>query len=193
MTPERFEAGLIDRLQHQFPHRDLRWIADEIGVAKNPSAVLTHRAKQAERDDTHRIGQRPKAPAERNAWGFHPDGSLTDRGDHDRELTRFVRDLIAIRRSSDESPAEVAERIRAAGWEPAFGRLVAWDALADWRLWPAAHSGNSAMELVKRAGWSGVDSTWCTDCSRIQHRTDRCRCASATIEEHAHDEAASLF
>lgn len=183
----RFEHGLIDRLQHEFPQRDVAWISDEIPVqnVRNPSGLLVSRVKQAERDDTHRKGSRPSSKPAGGGWGFYsPGGNFTDKGDHDRPLTAFIRGLVELRRTTDESPADIAARIRGTGHEDAFGvitpSLPQWETLTGFDRWAGAFTSTSAGETVKRAGWA--DGVWCDQCSRIRKRDQVCRCNAVTMD-----------
>lgn len=125
--------------------------------------------------------KRPESPKDTAStkpkqWGFYRDGKFAPKGDHNRVLTEFIRELVMLRRASEMGPAEMAKMIREAGHEAAFGEinpsLKSWDEHVGYLAWPGVFCSTSAAEIVKRAGY-GVPFRWC-DCGSPANKDQRC-------------------
>ena len=151
-------SELLSRLKNQYPNADIDRIAEEtlkISAIRNPEAFLISKVREAETAGTCRVGERPETP--KKQWGFRLDGSLAEDGSHNDHFTAWVRSLIAVRRSSQASPADLLSQVKA-GPDSRYGAILgvktleSWAGLEDFLDWPAVFSATAAAESVKRCG-----------------------------------------
>lgn len=168
MTP--FDDADLARLETRFgdgrsdgkPPRDVAVIAQRCAEHharkpfRNPIAMLTAWCKSADRDDTDRLGETSSRPAMTGC--FLEDGSWDPRGEYwdqsSGSITRFVRQLVWLRRNRGLTPSAAAKFVVEHGFERALPCHAEW-AEAKRDSWYSCACRTSAEAAVKYAGMAG--------------------------------------
>ena len=121
----------------------------------------TDKAQSGDKRDPQRL-----AEARGKGGCFMPDGSWWKDGEWN-DLTRFVNELVKLRRRTAMSPEEIAIRIAHSKFTAAFSpaTILHWTSLPSACDWPKAWTSRSAEDAIKHCGYGSLmrwhDDGWC--------------------------------
>ncbi len=93
---------------------------------------------------------------------FRPDGSFDQQATERGPADAYARELIELRRNSDVSPREIAQRVETSPFPDLLSpvehaKWMTMEALEDWQLAPSTGSFGDA---VKREGRGALGRRW---------------------------------
>lgn len=156
------ESGLIERLERKYAGNDavnVRQLAEDVGSARNPNALLTARCKAAARGEGMGLAVVRGETGPDHAGRFNADGTWVATGNvadyfgaPSGSITRFVRKLAYMRRNESLTPGEAAGLIQFHGFGDAFPNCDQWHGLEGVSGWLSARASTGAESSLRYAG-----------------------------------------